>query len=144
MVIPGQWWFCRDGELRPVVCGRVLRGDGAWRAVNFLVDTGADRTVLTADVLDDLGSTADDPEEQLVGAGGLVASVRVRTTIRMERNDGGAVTVQGRFSAFHDPTALDMSLLGRDILDLFPVIVDRSRSFVCLLGQGHQYVIQTV
>ncbi len=144
MVIPGQWWFCRDGIMRPVVCGRVLRGDGAWRAVNFLVDTGADRTVLTADVLADVGLTAADPEEQLAGAGGLVASVLVKTTIRMERNDGGAVTVQGRFAAFRDPNALDMSLLGRDVLDIFPVIVDRPRSFVCLLGQGHQYVIQAV
>jgi hypothetical protein len=34
-----------------------------------------------------------------------------------------------------------MSVLGRDITNLFAVIVDRPRDFVGLLGQRHQYVI---
>jgi len=38
--------------------------------------------------------------------------------------------------------AEDMSLLGRDITDLFAAIVDRPGNFVCLLGQNHRYKIE--
>ena len=34
-----------------------------------------------------------------------------------------------------------MSVLGRDILNLFAVIIDRQRDTVCLLGQQHFYTI---
>jgi hypothetical protein len=36
-----------------------------------------------------------------------------------------------------------MSVLGRDITNLFAVIVDRPGDAVCLVGQGHLYLIQT-
>jgi hypothetical protein len=35
-----------------------------------------------------------------------------------------------------------MSVLGRDITDLFAVIVDRVHDVVCLLGQRHRYSIE--
>jgi hypothetical protein len=34
-----------------------------------------------------------------------------------------------------------MSVLGRDILNLFALIVDRPQETVCLLGQRHRYAI---
>jgi hypothetical protein len=34
-----------------------------------------------------------------------------------------------------------MSVLGRDISNLFALIVDRPRDLVCLLGSGHHYSI---
>jgi hypothetical protein len=37
-----------------------------------------------------------------------------------------------------------MSVLGRDITNLFTLIVDRPRDGVCLLGSGHQYAITRV
>jgi hypothetical protein len=49
---------------------------------------------------------------------------------------------KGRFAAFTDPKALDMSVLGRDITNLFAVIVDRPQDLVCLLGQRQHYRIQ--
>ena len=36
---------------------------------------------------------------------------------------------------------LEMSVLGRDITDLFALIVDRPRDLVCLIGQRHSYNI---
>jgi hypothetical protein len=36
-----------------------------------------------------------------------------------------------------------MSVLGRDITNLFGVIVDRPGDVVCLVGQGHRYLIET-
>jgi hypothetical protein len=34
-----------------------------------------------------------------------------------------------------------MSVLGRDIINLFALIVDRPQDIVCLLGQRHRYRI---
>jgi hypothetical protein len=34
-----------------------------------------------------------------------------------------------------------MSVLGRDITNFFALIVDRPQEVVCLLGQGHRYLI---
>jgi hypothetical protein len=40
-----------------------------------------------------------------------------------------------------DASALDISVLGRDITDNFAVIVDRQKNAVYLLGQRHSYDI---
>lgn len=37
-----------------------------------------------------------------------------------------------------------MSVLGRDVTNLFALIVDRPGDLVCLLAKQHSYVIQTV
>ena len=40
------------------------------------------------------------------------------------------------FAAFTQTESLDMRVLGRDILNLFALIVDRPRDVVCLLGDA--------
>jgi hypothetical protein len=40
--------FCDDGATRPVVYGKMFAHDGEPKAVEFLVDIDADRTVLCA------------------------------------------------------------------------------------------------
>jgi hypothetical protein len=61
--------------------------------------------------------------------------------LTLRRNDGGTAVYRGHFAAFMELEALDMSALGRDISNLFALIVDCPRDQVCLLGGGHQYVI---
>ena len=39
----GEWLQCDDGIVRPVIRAELLTADDAWRAVELLVDTGADR-----------------------------------------------------------------------------------------------------
>jgi hypothetical protein len=52
MRIYGEWLLCDDSVLRPVIRGEILESDGTWHPVaDFLVDTGADRTVFSAIVL---------------------------------------------------------------------------------------------
>lgn len=34
-----------------------------------------------------------------------------------------------------------MSVPGRDVTNLFALIVDRQRDLVCMVGTGHQYAI---
>jgi len=48
MRIVGEWEACDDGETRPVIEVRVARADGSFAHDLFLIDTGADRTVLGA------------------------------------------------------------------------------------------------
>jgi Aspartyl protease len=58
MRIDGQWLLCDDGVMRPVISGEILAGNGSWERSEFLVDTGADRTVLSAATLAKLGLQA--------------------------------------------------------------------------------------
>jgi hypothetical protein len=138
MLIKGEWLVCPDGVVRPVLRGEIATADGSWIQAPFLVDTAADRTVLLEDLdLQPLASQC-----QLGGVGGVAASIVVETRIQFPREDDVPVVIRGQYAAFTDPKALDMSVLGRDITNLFAVIVDRPREFVCLLGQRHYYTIE--
>jgi hypothetical protein len=141
MRIDGAWLLCEDGIVRPVIRGELLAGDGSWKPVEFLADVGADRTVLDAATFRDLGLSPLEPEEGISGLGGETNSVIVETQLHLRRETGTQVTFNSRFTAVTDPTALDLSVLGRDIMDLFAVIVDRQGDVVCMLSQRHRYMI---
>ena len=51
MVINGEWMICADVVSRPLIRGELQTGNSEWESVAFIVDTGADRTVLSAPVL---------------------------------------------------------------------------------------------
>lgn len=142
MLIAGEWYPCDDGVERPVLYGEVLSANSSWVKALFLVDTGADRTVLSADILSALAMQPTSTGERLAGVGGLVDSVAVETKIRLTTDGGGKVSLQGQYAAITQPEALDMSVLGRDITGLFAVVVDRPGNVVCLLGQQHVYRIE--
>jgi hypothetical protein len=143
MQISGRWLLCPDGIVRPVIQADVLSADGSWREVFFLVDLGADRTVFTAGVGRDLGLSPLVSGERLAGVGGAAASILLDTQIQFSCDPAGTAVFRGQFPAFTDPESLDMSVLGRDILNLFAVIVDRPGDVVCLLRPPHQYTITT-
>ena len=119
----------------------ILAGDRSWRAAEFLLDTGADRTVIAADVLERLSLPRNPLEGRIVGVGGFVESATVTTQIQFTRDDGQGVQFRGAYVACTDQEALDMSVLGRDILDMFAVIVDRSADMVAMLGGNHYYTV---
>jgi hypothetical protein len=120
----------------------VQMANGNWLPIPFLVDTGADRTVLSADVFRALGVAPEgDESSNLFGVGGSAESVIVTTKIRLTRETGAPVHFGGQFAAFTDPVSIDMSVFGRDILNLFAVIIDRPQDVVCLIGQKHRYEI---
>jgi hypothetical protein len=141
MRFDGSWRLCDDGIVRPVFSAAVRGADGTWVPAVFLADTAADRTVLSEDVWQALGLPAQPSAQHLEGVGGMAPSVMVATTIRLQRETGATVLFHGQFAAFTDPAALDISVLGRDITNLFAVIVDRPQDLVCMLGQGHRYTI---
>src|SRR6185295_416541 len=119
MRIDGEWLCCEDGMVRPVIRGDILAADGDWKAAEFLVDTGADRTVLSAPLLAKLNLAAIDTREDISGLGGAADSVIVETQIQFEREGGRQVIFRGHYAAVTEVTALDISVLGRDVMDLF-------------------------
>ncbi|CEF49286.1 unnamed protein product [uncultured bacterium] len=54
MLINGFWLLCQDDIVRPVLLGEVLKADGSWMPAHFLIDSGADQTVFSVDVLNAL------------------------------------------------------------------------------------------
>ena len=144
MLISGQWHACDDGVLRPVMVTEVQTQRGTWIKAPFLVDTGADRTVLSADILAALGFEQVLAEDRIGGVGGEVHTLLVDTRLRLSREQGGKVTFRGQYAAVSDMRALDMSVLGRDITNLFATIVDWPQRTVYLIGQHHAYTITQV
>ena len=142
MQFNGDWYLCDDGIIRPIMRGEILAGSGAWRAAEFLIDTGADRTVFSANVLEALELEIAGAHESVAGIGGVVEVVIVATRIRLTRENAHKVTFRGEYVACTDEEALDMSVLGRDLLDMFALIVDRPHYLVCLLGGQHRYQIE--
>jgi hypothetical protein len=90
MRIVGEWFVCTDGVVRPVVKGYAADIAGAEHEERFLVDSGADATVLTAGFYQTLGLPSRSPQMGvgLAGVGGGQASVLVRTTLTLYADDG--------------------------------------------------------
>jgi hypothetical protein len=143
MRIVGEWYRSDDGFTRPIIRVQALGADGRLHGERFLVDSGADRTVLSAALLGQLRLLATPPTRGtvLVGIGGVTDSAIVTTVLEFTRDDGGPARVRGQYAAFTDPRATDLSVLGRDVLDNFDVILSRRRNEVVLLAPNHQYTV---
>jgi hypothetical protein len=143
MRIEGEWWVCEDGMPRPAVRVRVAAANGLLIGEYFFVDTLADRTVFSAEYLGKLGLATQQapPDHALAGIGGQSMHVLLTVALEFIRDDGVQISVNGQFAAFTDPTASDLSLLGRDVLNNFDVIVSRPRNEVLLLAPNHQYQV---
>jgi hypothetical protein len=140
MRINGEWFRCDDEVTRPVISALILGPDGQSYDEAFLIDTGSDRTVFRAALKDRLTlvTISTPPEFRLTGIGGTSASVLVAARLEFTRDDGQTARVGGYYSVFTDPVATDMSILGRDVLDTFDLIVSRQRDEVLLLSQNHR------
>src|SRR5579871_5436439 len=105
MRIVGEWFICTDGVVRPIVEGYVTDATGTERQERFLVDTGADVTVFTANLLQKLGLPFRSPQAgaALAGVGGGQVSVLVRTTLTLYADDGSPARIRAEFAAFTDP-----------------------------------------
>jgi hypothetical protein len=146
MQIIGEWYLCDDGVERPAVRVWIQRAGAEPIEIPLLIDTGADRTVFSANLLPALEAiTAPPPADRsLAGVGGLTGYRLLQTALIFSRDDGQPVTVRGQFAIFTDLASSDLSVLGRDVLDNFAVIVDRPANAVLLLAPRHQYRVEVV
>jgi hypothetical protein len=71
----------------------------------------------------------------------VASAVLVETRLRLTHENHGKVMFRGQYAAITEVASLDMSVLGRDIMNLFALIVDWPQRIVCLPGQRHQYAI---
>lgn len=143
MYIAGKWLLCSDGITRPVILGEMRAANGTWVEVPFLIDSGADCTTLSAQVYRRLGEQPLVALHPLAGVGGTVPSIVFRSIIYLTRETGGRAPVRGQYAAVTELEALDMSVLGRDVTDLFALIIDRPGNTVCLVNQNHRYTISS-
>src|SRR5262249_18418986 len=143
--IVGEWLRCDDGVTRPTVRANVFAPDGTANNEVFYVDTGADRTAFSAALLAKLGWPTNHvaPGYSLKGIGGSAGFLEGAAILELTRDDGSPVRINGPFCAFTDPAVTDLSVLGRDVLHHFDVIVSRRRNEVLLLAGNHQYHVLT-
>lgn len=141
MRIDGGWFETDERLPQPVVIGTLQATDGQWIPCPFLIDTGSDTTVFSAKVLRQLGRPVSLAPKQLIGVGGAVETWQVWTTLAFLRIDGQPAVIEGAYSAFQSESALEMSVLGYDVLQLFAVIIDRPGNAVCLIVPPHRYVL---
>jgi Aspartyl protease len=140
MRIIGKWEEGDDGVKFPVVEVEVKAADGRPESEAFLIDPGADRSAFRADLLRRLGlpALAAPAGVTLQGVGGRSGFVVLETVVTI-RGDGGEATFRGQFAAFTDPAATEISILGREILNHFDVILSHRRDEVLLLAKEHTY-----
>ena len=108
----------------------------------FIIDTGAERTTFTYDVVYAL-QLDPEPDEgtYLVGVGGANRAIRLATALLFPTGAGTSDPMNGIYYAFTDPISLDFSVLGRDVLGRFAGIVDRPQHLVTLLAGNHRYQV---
>ena len=122
----------------------IVAQDGSLVTDVFLIDSGADRTILSGAVFNKLrwpATVLPSPPRHLSGITGGSSFVLVSTAIELPRRDGPPFRLTSDFAALTDPTATDLSLLGRDVLDQFDVILSRKRNEILLLRPIHQYAV---
>jgi hypothetical protein len=143
MLVAGKWLLCDDGVTRPVVEANVIGDNGIPQEECFLVDCCADRTVLSAALLNRLQlPTQPAPSGvTLQGISGSTPYAVVTTVIELTRDDGGLASIRGSLAAFTDPLAADLSILGRDCLNNFDLILSWRRNEVLLLAPNHDYQV---
>jgi Aspartyl protease len=140
MEIRGLWAAFTGGPVRPMIGVRAFRADGTLVADLFLIDSGADRTIFSADFFQKLGQPAvPSARPPLTGFGGGIPTVDVATTLQFQSPTNQPFVLPGTFAATTDPAALDFGVLGRDVLDSFDVILSRRRNEVLLLAGNHFY-----
>ena len=131
-----------SGVVRPILTGAVQDDEGIVHTIPFLLNTGAEQTILSYEVVALLGAEKLPSGHALQGISGTIPSVSVATTIWFLNELGQPVPFKGKFGGITDPAFSDMSLLGRDVLRELSVIVDRPGDVVSLLAGRHRYHIQ--
>jgi predicted aspartyl protease len=142
MVVSGQWRADDDGIHRPMVDVEVSVSGGIPVAEPFLVDTGADCSVLSESLLTSIGAAGVvERGTRIQGLAGESETVAIAATLTLKTIEGRELTIRGTFAAVTQSEALDICILGRDVLANFDVIVSRRRNEVLLIAGNHAYSV---
>jgi len=143
MVTGGEWVRDDDNVVRPYLWAHTIQPDGQAVREGFLVDSGADCSQFSYRFVARLGIdlTSVQTRHAVVGVGGQSQVILIDKRLVFETTDGGTITVNGPFFGSTEPDELDVSILGRDVLGNFDVIISRRRNEVLLLVGNHAYAI---
>ena len=97
MLVAGVWHQCDDGIIRPVIQAEILAHYNSWWKAPFLLDTGADRTVLSADILTALRLPPIKTDNRIGGVGGVAPAVTIETQIRLSHDEDVSVLGRGQY-----------------------------------------------
>ena len=125
-----------------MIRAKIASDSGELVEVEFLIDTGAETTVLTAALIRELRIAGLPAPLGLSGVGGAVPALVIHPALHFMKDDGSLLRVNVECYAFAVENPHDTCLLGRDVLNLFRVMLDYSSDVVCLLTGNHRYVIQ--
>ncbi len=135
MRIEGRWLLGSDGVERPVVDGYISGSDGIQLPLSFLIDTGADLSILAPDVAQQL-SGVDQPvltSGTATGIGGSLPMYELAVDLLLPTKSGQRVRIHGPLPILLEPGSLELSVIGRDVLDQFTVVYSRSQDLILLL-----------
>ena len=144
MRINGSWVSNANGVLEPVLRVAVESAPGEWIEEAFLVDSGAEQTVLSPELIKSLDVPRRPSLNQLIGIGGVISCLTVTTRLRLQREDGLPAMINGPFDGIPEGREGELSILGRDVLGNFALILDRPGRVISLLHGQHWYAIHEV
>lgn len=145
MRISGRWLAGADGIERPVFDGIVAAPGGVQFSVPLLVDTGADLTVLAPDVVHLLaGVVQPTPIATVVGGlGGTQQLYELAVDLLLPTTSGQRARIRGPLPVLVAPGALDVSVIGRNLLDQFTLIYARQQDTLLLLTPPDTFALSS-
>ncbi len=135
MRLEGRWLAGADGVERPVFDGLLAAPGGVQVAVALLIDTGADLTVLAPAVAEQLvGIVQPTPTETVVGGvGGTQQVYELAVDLLLPTTTGQRARIRGPLPILLEPGSLELSVIGRNLLDQFTLIYSRPHHMLLLL-----------
>jgi hypothetical protein len=135
MRIEGRWLLGSDGVERPVLDGRLAMPGGSQLALSLLIDTGADSTVLAPDVAQRLAGVAQPTPTSAtaVGIGGAIPMHELAADLLLPASSGQRARIHGPLPILLALGSLELSVVGRDVLDQFTLIYARPQGVILLL-----------
>lgn len=135
MRIEGRWLAGGDGVERPVFDGFIAAPGGALLPVSLLIDTGADLTVLSPAVAAQLDSVVQPARTDALagGVGGTQDLYELAVDLLLPTTTGQRARIRGPLPVFLTPGSLELSVIGRNLLDQFTLIYSRPQGTLLLL-----------
>jgi predicted aspartyl protease len=145
MRIEGRWLAGADGVERPVFDGYLAAPGGVQIAVSFLIDTGADFTVLAPDVAHEFAGVvaATATRTLAAGVGGTQQVYELAVDVLLPTTSGQRARIRGPLPILLTPGSLEVSVIGRDVLDQFTLIYARSQGTLLLLTPPDTFLLRS-
>jgi hypothetical protein len=135
MRIEGRWLVGSDGVERPVVDGYLSGSDGTQLPLSLLIDTGADLSILAPEIAQRF-TGVDQPIPtggSATGIGGSLPMFELAVDLLLPTKSGQRVRIHGPLPILLEPGSLELSVIGRDVLDKFTFVYSRSQNSILLL-----------